>query len=730
MTDVKRREHFMRRVITGALIGLALTCALATLGLAGPARSLGIQILEDKVGRYEKVEMEIRVDGRYDNPFDPDVVDVIVSLKSPDGRQITLPAFYCQPYERRRLGQSRNGANWYYPVGMGTWKARFAPMQTGTYLATATLRDRAGAVQSDSVRFDCVPSSNKGFLRASREDPRYLEFTTGGRFFPIGQNLAFIGEGQYVNLTKAEEIFGKLGANGANFLRIWTCCKDWAMAIEARKSAWDRSWQRNAPIEPCPAASSSNGDEPLRRCVRIGGNGKGFVTVSPSHPVALRPGTRYALSGRFMAKGPTALRVNLGRNSWELPCGAAGQSEWRRFSQEFVTAENEFRFGRTTLSLVGSGTVWLGELSLKEVPDGPELLWEADVNRPVRGFYNQLDCFMLDEIVEAARSNGIYLMLCVLTRDLYMASLSDDKSVEYDRAIRDAEKFMRYAVGRWGYSTHVAAWEYFNEMNPSLPTDRFYAELGEYLERIDVYHHLRTTSTWAPSARDCRLGSLDIAQLHHYMRPETKEEFKDEVAVVLDQAKFLRTHAPDKPALIGEFGLATPKWGLSDYMKQDKESVHFHNSLWASAFAGVSGTAMFWWWDQLDRQNAYGHYRPLAAFFADVSLSGLHAMHDSAADGSYRWLGYTGKDRAYLWIADTQATWWNQVVDEKQPAQIEGAIVTIQGLDLGDYRVEWWGTYEGKIIRTDKVSLAEGSLQISVPSFQSDIACKVSKVSN
>ena len=52
-------------------------------------------------------------------------------------------------------------------------------------------------------------------MGTSREDPRFLEFTNGSPFFAIGQNLAFIGENQYVNLTKAEEIFGKLNANGA-----------------------------------------------------------------------------------------------------------------------------------------------------------------------------------------------------------------------------------------------------------------------------------------------------------------------------------------------------------------------------------------------------------------------------------------------------------------------------------------------------------------------------------
>jgi hypothetical protein len=377
------------------------------------------------------------------------------------------------------------------------------------------------------------------------------------------------------------------------------------------------------------------------------------------------------------------------------------------------------------LSTVGAGTVWLDRLSLKEASGSVELLWEADVNRPTRGVYNQLDCFMLDQLVEAAERNDIYLMLCLITRDLYMKSLSDEGSPEYQRAIQDAKKLMRYAAARWGYSANVAAWEYFNEIDPGLPTDRFYAEVGNYLEQIDVHHHLRTTSTWHPSAKDCRNPHLDIGQLHHYMRPETQDEFKDEVAVVLDKARFLRKHAPDKPVLIGEFGLATPKWGLSEHMKQDNEGVHFHNSLWASAFAGTSGTAMFWWWDQLDRQDAYGHYRPLAAFLADVSFAGLQKPKATISSDQLRLFGYQGNSRAYIWIFDTQATWWNRVIANKQPAPITCATIDIQGLRPGDYRLEWWHTYEGRVIRTERISLAEGPLRISVPTFSGDIALKI-----
>jgi hypothetical protein len=316
-------------------------------------------------------------------------------------------------------------------------------------------------------------------------------------------------------------------------------------------------------------------------------------------------------------------------------------------------------------------------------------------------------------------------MLCVLTRDLYMKHLADESSAEYETAVQYAEKFMRYAVARWGFSTNVAAWEYFNEIDPGLPTDRFYDEVGDYLERTDIYHHLRATSTWHPSTKDCLLASLDVAQVHRYMRPGTDEEYKDEVAVVLDRAQFLRKYAPSKPALIGEFGLADTKWGLSDYMKQDTEGVHFHTSLWASAFAGTSGTAMFWWWELLDQQNDYRHYRPLSAFLADVCFAGLRQTDAAISNDQLRVLGYQGDDCAYLWISDSQATWWNQIAENKQPEPVKEATIEIHGLRDGKYQLEWWDTHEGKTIRTGQLSSTNSRLNITVPSFSRDIACKI-----
>ncbi|MBC8868193.1 MAG: DUF5060 domain-containing protein, partial [Planctomycetes bacterium] len=630
---------------------------------------IGIEASKQQVGKYEKVEFRIDCNRRYENPSDPSEADLGVILQTPSGDRLRLPAFYCQQYQRRDIGQGRRRTVWLYPDGNPVWKAKFAPAEVGNYEAVAYVKERDGETHSKPVHFTSVPSDRKGFVRVSQKDPRFFEFSEGQPFFPIGQNLAFIGEQQYVKPGTVDDVFAKLSSNGANYLRIWTCCKDWALAIEARKSAWGRSWGWRPPFVPMP---DGNGGESEGQCVQIGSGKDATLRVLPSHAVALRPETRYVFSGRIKTEPDAKVHIAVGAHVLAAPVSSGPEGQWNRFRLEFETGADEFWLGRTVFRLEGTGTAWVDALSLTEADGGPELLWEAAVNRRVRGFYNPVDSFMLDEVVAAAEKHGIYLQLCLITRDLYMNDLRDEGRPEYQQAIDDAKNLFRYAVARWGYSTNVVTWEYFNEMDPGMPTDRFYAELGEYLDRVDIYGHLRSTSTWHHSSRDCRLGSLDVADVHFYLRPVKDRRYKDEVEAALGNAAFLREHAPAKPALIGEFGLANERWQPTKEMRESEEVVDFHNAIWASALSGTSGTALFWWWDRLDRRNAYPHYRPLATFLADVPWTTARRGKAAATVSreALRLVSLRGQARADLGLWGPQAGCENSGVGEGRAAGV------------------------------------------------------------
>ncbi|HEY6226132.1 MAG TPA: hypothetical protein VI282_03310 [Verrucomicrobiae bacterium] len=685
---------------------------LATTSLAAP---LDLKLTQDSVALFEKLEFVLRSPSPQESP------EATLEIKSPSGRQIILPAFWFQPFEYKSIDRGGKKSEWMYPTGAAGWRARFAPTEVGAYTATATIRSAGEISHSQKMTFQCERAKSHGFVRVSANNPKLFEFDNGEPFFALGQNLAFIGDNQYLNVDRAAAVFRKMGENGANFARIWVCAEDWAMAIEARKSAWGRGWNWNPPIIPMPGR---NGYLRGENCLRI--NAGESLKVDPSEAVPLRPATAYVLSGKMTTEGDGTLIVELGKGPTGEPIRAKKKGEWQRFTVPFTSAANQWWLGDLNLRASEGGRVLVTDLSLKEAQGGPELLWEADVNRSPRGYYNQPDSFMLDRLLEAAEQNGIYLQLTLLTRDHYMSDLTDPPSADYAAAIRDAKAFMRYAVARWGYSTHVFAWEYFNEMDPNAPTQRFHAELGEYLKGVDPYHHLRTTSGWSPAPAHWKHPDLDIADLHWYLRPNSKPDWRDEISGVLDRAQFLRAAATNKPALLGEFGLADDKWGRSPYMAQDKQNVHFHNALWASALSGLSGAAAFWWWEVLDENDAYAQYKPLARFVRDIPFTStsLEPFEIHLDESGCRVVGLKGPREAYCWIANDEATWWKVIVEKRSPREIDGASFNLKGLQKGSYHVRWFDTRSGNVIEENDLSADDG-INLRAPKFTADIAAKI-----
>lgn len=677
------------------------------------------------VAQHTKVEFSLQGPAHYRNPYDPDEVEVSIEVTPPAGRSWRYPAFFHQSYEYRQVPRGDRGGEWFYPAGPPTWRARYTPVDPGPHQVVASLVDALGTIRSDRLSFDCVAKPSPGFIRVSKSDPRFFEFEDGTPFFPLGQNVAFIGASQYLDTRRAAEVFRKMSAEGANFARVWACAEDWGLAIEGRKSAWGRSWDWRPPIAAVPGRAGYHTAWP---CIRLGGGAGTPQRVSPSHAVALRPGAAYQLSGEVQMDSGTSLTVRVGGRPVGDPCRGEGMETWTRFTSSFAASSNEWWLGELTLEVAGPGPVWLRELSLREAAGGAELLWEADPGRAPRGFYNQPDSVMLDRLMDAAETNSIYVQLCLLTRDHYRWALGDPGDSAYAQAIRDAKKLFRYAVARWGYSRNLFAWEYFNEMDPNAPTDLFYAAVGDYLQEIDLYHHLRTTSGWGPAPRSWVHRQLDMADLHWYLRPAWGALWQDEVAAILDRAALLRRAAPAKPALLGEFGLATDSWGRSPYMEQDKENVHFHNSLWASVMSGLSGAASFWWWETLDQNDAYPQYRPLAAFLAKMPwTTGDWQALTRATDGARaRVLALRGKDGARCWIFNPEATWWRWVAKET-PRLVKEETFTLPGLPPGTYQVEWWDTRSGNVTGKAQVSSRGSDVQLSIPTFARDIACHVTR---
>lgn len=286
---------------------------------------------------------------------------------------------------------------------------------------------------------------------------------------------------------------------------------------------------------------------------------------------------------------------------------------------------------------------------------------------------------------------------------------------------------LRYSVARWGSSTHLAAWELWNEVDnnenfDSRANEAWHREMAQYLKSIDPWQHLITTS-WR-DARMFALPEISIVQAHSYWG----SEYDAATYTLQDTDHLMRPYG--KPFFFGEQGVENP----AEAVKLDPEGRHFHDTIWASALSGAAGTGLYWWWhNYVEPLNLYHHYKPLAGFLKDEDL----ASRSWARAGTSRpslpvtlnVYGLASPDRMLVWVHDPLAF---RIVDgrvRRGPRQ-ESASLNVTGLADGDYVIEWWDTSRGEVVRRDQGRVRRSDhfgygLELKPPPFWGDIAARV-----
>ena len=249
------------------------------------------------------------------------------------------------------------------------------------------------------------------------------------------------------------------------------------------------------------------------------------------------------------------------------------------------------------------------------------------------GWYDQEASWRIDYILALAEQLGVKVMMCVDSfNSLATATYGQWDRFPYNAANggpceTPAEFFtsaeakrlfkqrLRYLVGRYGYSTSVLSWEFWNEVDitdgyDSAAVAAWHREMADYLRSIDPWQHLITTS-YAGTAGDPAvdgLAELDYVQSHNY----GSQDVAGRIAEVTHQ----KLADYGKPHYFGEYGVDI----YADENVSDPTGIHLHNGLWAGMMSGGAGTAMLWWWDNyVEPRNLYHHFAPVAAFAAGVN---------------------------------------------------------------------------------------------------------------
>ena len=203
------------------LVATILACAhrpspaadeVVPLASSGTLAISDVTLSKTQVARYETVEITFRMEGQWENPFDPDEIRVDAVLTGPDGSRVTVPGFFHQEY-RRTISEGRES---YHPVGEPCWKVRFASSQTGRYLCELTAKNGGRELTARAPDFACVPAGDHhGYLRISPHNRLYFEFDDGTSFCAVAMDKAIGPVFQY------ERMYERFAEAGGNFNRLF-----------------------------------------------------------------------------------------------------------------------------------------------------------------------------------------------------------------------------------------------------------------------------------------------------------------------------------------------------------------------------------------------------------------------------------------------------------------------------------------------------------------------------
>jgi len=247
------------------------------------------------------------------------------------------------------------------------------------------------------------------------------------------------------------------------------------------------------------------------------------------------------------------------------------------------------------------------------------------------GNYSQQAAGLLDSVFSLCRDQDIQLMLAIFQHGILSENVNPNwdinpynianggflsKPAEFfqnEQARKMTKNLLRYYVGRWGYSTNLFSWEFFNEVDltgntqsnpPSWATDvdNWHEEMGEYIRKIDPYKHIRTTSLsgWMDHPLVAALGDnthLDLLQFHSYD--------SDVSGGILTRFANIKGKT-DLPVMCGEFG----KSNLAETGDEVRRAC------WIGYFSHLP--CLHWQWDKAIQEGWYSYFSGMASYFSTI----------------------------------------------------------------------------------------------------------------
>lgn len=366
------------------------------------------------------------------------------------------------------------------------------------------------------------------------------------------------------------------------------------------------------------------------------------------------------------------------------------------------------------------------------------------------GWYNTLNAWELDRVIESAETNNIHVNLVIHNHGKF--GLKHDKEWQHNpfnvtlggylekpdnyftdpRAMRDFRKLMRYTVARWGYSTSLFAWEFWSEHNLCGTSDKFHRTpevvewhrlMGAAVKDIDPFDHMISTHVSGDyteqNSNTIALGEIDLCPVDAYHNDTNPLGIVD---LLRRTAEY--NNAFNKPVLVTEFGGSA----FAADLRHLENTLHA--ALWASTAIPLAGTPMFWWWILIEEEGLYPKFEAVGRFMQgedrrdpEMRMAPVAITRNDLTQTVVRAQCLANRRQALGWLYVTDR--FDKTDPRGKPACVN-LRVHISSMDPGPRTVEFWDTIEGRPLSTTPVAPdPNGGVEFDVPPFARDIAFKI-----
>jgi len=717
-------------------------------------------ILSRNIKTFEKFEIHFELNTIADNNWFPYEDNLPPNLNTGKGvtvegiftkgnKKLVFPAFYDMPYERQ--------GNNLLPLGYYIWKIRASFDEPGEYEIQIRAADSLGEKNYSLGKIFIEKSSkNKGFLKVSKYNDKYFEFTNGNSFFPLGFNDG---------VDKADLTDQKIrvySENGINMLRVWLS------SISQFSDPWC-SWSTHHKME-------DNGymNPPLYRFNRKYKNGDFSVRIAApaipniNTPAAFRgfydggnivkPNTNYrvtlrvklenvvAKEGGFSVKisgwaGEDIVKINSGNR---IIGPLTGSTDWILLSGEYKTKydETELPFLYVVLEGDAKGEVYIDMILLQEIFANGKLSaniiskWSSNPHL----YFDPIKCRYFDYFVDKATNNGVYLKTVILEKNDYILNRIDASGMpssqngnfdapKNSKLRRLYEYYWRNLIARWGYSDAIHSWELVNEGAPGSYKE-LTDEFSDYFDKNSPHKHMTTTSFWALWLPEYWSKSKsDYADVHSYVNStgfidtatflgihynRTKMQ-NDPAAMINIYSKFIGNDTlRNKPVIIGEIDLDTPEGINPDpALSADHRGIWLKGFLWGHLNSGGAAGLL---WDPVNirEKNLFHIYKSVSNFFSQIKFNKYKFKEPNITISNLNIQGWGISDlegKQIYFYARHKNFYWRNILDNGLPsAQLSN--FNIKDLIPGNYVIKIYNPDDLSLIDSLFINLEQDNLYL------------------